>query len=93
MYYELQFSARVFAHIVRNRLKALPLCVDQERMIEDPPESGQKILVVVDRVEIDDRQADGASHHGQGDQADPPRQSPCGRVDANAVFHRANDAR
>ena len=55
MYFELQLSANVFSRIVRNRLKALPLCVDQEFIDDtekDPPGSGKPVPLVVDRVEI-----------------------------------------
>jgi hypothetical protein len=30
MFFELQLSATIFTRIVRNRLKALPLCIDRE---------------------------------------------------------------
>lgn len=46
MYFELQLSANVFTRIVRNRLKALPLCVDRE--LTDP--DGNRL--VVDQVVI-----------------------------------------
>lgn len=35
MYFELQLSANVFTRIVRNRLKALPLCIDRELIDSD----------------------------------------------------------
>lgn len=54
MYFELQLSADVFTRIARNRLKAIPLCVDREFDLEEPPGSGNKVRVVVDRVEIGD---------------------------------------
>lgn len=46
MYFELQLSANVFTRIVRNRLKALPLCVDRELTDAD----GNRL--VVDQVVI-----------------------------------------
>jgi hypothetical protein len=39
MYFELQLSASVFARIVRNRLKDLPLCVDREQTDSKPSSS------------------------------------------------------
>lgn len=46
MYFELQLSANVFAKIVRNRLKAVPLCVDRELTAPD----GNRL--VVDQIVI-----------------------------------------
>src|SRR5688572_27051787 len=46
MFFELQLSSPVFTRIVRNRLKALPLCMNRE--VTDP--SGNRL--VVDRIEI-----------------------------------------
>ena len=46
MYFELQLSSAVFSTIVRNRLKAIPLCVDRE--LTDP--DGNRL--VVDQVII-----------------------------------------
>lgn len=48
MYFELQLSAGVFTRIIRNRLKALPLCVDREFT----DEGGNRL--VVDQVVIGD---------------------------------------
>jgi len=53
MFFELQLSADVFTRIVRNRLKALHLCVDREFVDTDGKLTGTAgSLVVVDRVEI-----------------------------------------
>jgi hypothetical protein len=53
MYFELQLSGDVFGRIVRNRLKALPLCPDREFVDDDGKLTGVPgTLVVVDRVEI-----------------------------------------
>lgn len=46
MYFELQLSANVFTRIVRNRLKAVPLCVDRELTDAD----GNRL--VVDQIVI-----------------------------------------
>src|SRR4051812_21934035 len=46
MYFELQLSQKVFTRFVRNRLKALPLCVDRELTDAD----GNRL--VVDQVVI-----------------------------------------
>lgn len=46
MYFELQLSANVFARIVRNRLKAVPLCIDREL----PVMGGTRL--VVDQIVI-----------------------------------------
>jgi hypothetical protein len=46
MYFELQLSASVFTRIIRNRLKALPLCVDRELIDPD----GNRL--VVDQVVV-----------------------------------------
>lgn len=45
MYFELQLSQDVFTRIVRNRMKAVPICVDRE--LRD-----NNLLLVVDRVVI-----------------------------------------
>ncbi len=53
MYFELQLSAAVFTHIVRNRLRALPLCIDKELIDTDGKLTDVKgTKVVVDRVTI-----------------------------------------
>lgn len=46
-YFELQLSSQVFAKIVRNRLKALDLCIDRERKDKDG-----NVLQVLDRIVI-----------------------------------------
>lgn len=46
MYFELQLSANVFTRIFRNRLKALPLCVDRELLAPDGT------LLVVNQIVI-----------------------------------------
>ncbi len=48
MYFELQLSEDVFTRIVRNRMRAAPLCVNESFRDEDGT------LLVVDRVEIGD---------------------------------------
>lgn len=53
MFFELQLSAGVFTRIVRNRLNALPLCVDRELVDDTGQISGVKgTRLVVDRVEF-----------------------------------------
>ncbi len=53
MYFELQLSAAVFTHIVRNRLKALPLCIDKEFIDDEGKIAGVKgAALVVDQVTI-----------------------------------------
>jgi hypothetical protein len=53
MYFELQLSAPIFCRIVRNRLKALPLCLDREFVDTEGKLTGVKgAVVVVDRLEI-----------------------------------------
>lgn len=53
MYFELQLSTAVFTHIVRNRLKALPLCIDKEFVDTDGKLTDVKgARVVVDQVTI-----------------------------------------
>jgi hypothetical protein len=55
MYFELQLSADVFTRIVRNRIKALPLCIDREFIdVEGKLTGVSGTLVVIDRVEIGD---------------------------------------
>ena len=48
MFFELQLSAGVFTRIVRNRLKAIPLCIDRELA------DGEGNLLVVDQVVVGD---------------------------------------
>ena len=53
MNFELQLSSDVLTRIVRNRLKALPLCVDREFVDTDGKLTGiSGAGVVVDRIEI-----------------------------------------
>jgi len=48
MYFELQLSSNAFARIVRNRLRAVPLCIDLELQDE------KNATLVVDRVVVGD---------------------------------------
>lgn len=53
MYFEMQLSANIFTRIVRNRLKALPMCIDREFVDIDGKLTGVPgAVVVVDRIEI-----------------------------------------
>jgi len=47
MFFELQLSSQVFGHIVRNRIKAIPLCIDQEFDLDGT-------LYVIDHVDVVD---------------------------------------
>src|SRR4029450_99239 len=52
MYFELQPSAGVFTRIVRNRLKALPLCIDRELTDADGNRLGVDRIVIGERTWI-----------------------------------------
>lgn len=53
MYFEMQLSAAAFTQIVRNRIKAIPLCINREFVDEDGQLTTVKgSVVVVDHVEI-----------------------------------------